>query len=69
MNELRYRVLSECLTMVEASLRRFSKNHALVSARPGYEQAWAEEKAKADELRKMMQEVRYAEDRAGRDAG
>lgn len=69
MNDLRYRVLSECLTMVEASQRRFSRNHALASPREGYEQAWAEEKAKADELRKMMQEVRYAEDGAGRDAG
>lgn len=62
MNELRYAVLSECLTMVEANLRRFSRNHALVSPREGYERAYEEEKAKADELRQMMREVRYAED-------
>lgn len=62
MNDLRYMVLSECLTMVEANQRRFSKNHAKVEPQEGYEKAWEEEKAKADELRRMMQEVRYADE-------
>ena len=54
----KYEVLSECLTQVEAMVRRFSRNQAMISPRPGYEAAWAEEKKKQQVLQNMMREIR-----------
>lgn len=59
LNMEQYQVLSECLVMAEAMARRFSKNEAMTSPKPGYEKAWEEEKRKADILRGMIKEVRY----------
>lgn len=57
----KYEVLSECLTQVEAMVRRFSRNQTMISPRPGYEAAWAEEKKKQQVLQEMMREIRRGE--------
>lgn len=56
-----YEVLSECLTQVEAMVRRFSRNQAMISPRPGYEAAWTEEKKKQQVLQSMMRKIREAD--------
>lgn len=61
MNRERYEVLSECLVMVEAQARRFSKNEAMASPKLGYEKAWDEEQRKARVLREMILEERQNE--------
>ena len=55
----RYQVLSECLVMVEADVRRFSRNQAAVSPMPEYEAAWKASRRKAAVLREMLLELRY----------
>ena len=54
----RYETLSECLTMVEAMQRRFSRNAAIAAPLPGYELAWEQERHKAEIIRTMMRELR-----------
>lgn len=61
MNRERYEVLGECLTMVEAIQRTFSRNQAMDEARAGYEAAWDEQRKKAQVLREMMIEERMRE--------
>lgn len=55
----RYRVLRECLDMVEARLRVFGHNGSTVRAAAGYEVAFETEQKKAEILRQMMREARY----------
>ncbi len=59
-NKRRYEILGECLSMVEAHVRYFSRNQAMIAAKPGYEQAWEKENEKRQTLQKMMQELREA---------
>ena len=61
-NMERYQVLSECLVMVEADIRRFSRNQAVINPLPGYEKAWEEARRKAAVLREMLRELRYGEE-------
>lgn len=54
----RFEVLGECLTLVEAQVRLFSNNQAMLSAKKGYEKAWEQERHKAEIIRTMMRELR-----------
>lgn len=54
-----YKTLSECLTMCEATQRRFSHNQNMVEAEPGYEKAWEQERKNCEVLRQLMQRARY----------
>ncbi len=65
----RYRVLGECAVMVEAQKRRFSRNEASQTAKPGYEAAFEQEEANLEVLREMMRECRAESDRALRAIG
>lgn len=59
MDKERYRVLSECLVMMEAQLRMMSKNQACQVAKDGYERAFEETNNNLCVLRAMLREVRY----------
>lgn len=54
----RFEVLGECLTLVEAQVRLFSNNQAMLSAKKGYEKAWEQEQKKRQVLQEMMRELR-----------
>lgn len=54
----RFEVLGECLTLVEAQVRLFSNNQAMLSAKQGYEKAWEQEQKKRQVLQEMMRELR-----------
>jgi hypothetical protein len=54
----RYFALSECLNIVNATVRNFSKNENGLEPKPGYEEAYRAEHDKADTIRGMMREIR-----------
>lgn len=54
----RYRVLGECLILMEAQRRIMSNNNASLSPREGYEQAFANIDADIRVLREMLTENR-----------
>lgn len=56
----RYETLMECLTMIEAQVRRFSKNQTMMTPKPGYERAWNEENEKRAVIQQMIREIREA---------
>lgn len=62
MDKERYRVLSECLVLMEAQLRMMSKNQACLVAKDGYERAFEETGNNLCVLRAMLREVRYGTD-------
>lgn len=55
----RYKVLSECLVLMEAQKRMMSKNQACQIAKDGYEQAFEDVEQNICVLRAMLREVRY----------
>ena len=54
----KYWTLSECLNIVEATTRNFSRSENGLTPKDGYEKAWEREKRKAEVIRGMMREVR-----------
>lgn len=62
MNSERYNVLQECLILMEAQLRSFSKNGANLEAKQGYERPFEETQQRICVLRAMLREVRYGTD-------
>lgn len=61
MNSERYKALSECVVLMEAQLRVFSKNEALLTAKEGYERPFDETRQTLYTLKEMLREVRYAQ--------
>lgn len=61
MNSERYRVLSECLVLMEAQLRMMSRNEANQLPKEGYERPFAEIQQNLYVLRAMLREARYGE--------
>lgn len=59
MDKERYRVLSECVILMEAQLRMMSKNQASQVPKDGYERAFEETSNNLCVLRAMLREVRY----------
>lgn len=59
MNKERYRVLSECVVLMEAQLRMMSKNQARQVPKDGFERAFEELQQNLYVLREMLREVRY----------
>lgn len=53
----RYMVLSECVTLAEAWVRRFSRNEAAQVAKEGYEKAFDEELRRKLVLQDIMRDV------------
>lgn len=62
MNTERYNVLQECLILMEARLRSFSRNGANLEAKPGYERPFEETQQRICVLRAMLREARYSAD-------
>lgn len=65
----RYMVLSECLTMSEATKRRFSKNEAAQVPKEGYEKPFDEEQRRVEVLQEMLRELRQEIETCGRVLG
>lgn len=65
----RYMVLGECLTMVEATRRRFSRNEAAQVAKEGYEKAFDEEQHRLEVLQDLLKETREVYEACGRVLG
>lgn len=61
MNQERYTVLSECLVLMEAQKRAFSRNEAAQEAKTGYERPYAEADKRCRVVREMLREIRYGE--------
>lgn len=59
MNKERYRVLSECMVLMEAQLRMMSKNQSCQVPKDGYERPFEELQQNLYVLREMLREVRY----------
>lgn len=59
MDKERYGVLQECLILMEAQQRMFSKNGSNLEAKPGFEKPFEEVQQRLDVLRAMLREVRY----------
>jgi hypothetical protein len=54
----RHMVLSECLLMVEAVRRRFSRNEAAMVPKEGYELAFDGEQRRLEVLQELLREER-----------
>lgn len=65
----RYMVLSECLTMTEATKRRFSRNEAAQVPKEGYEKPFDEEQRRVEVLQDMLRELRLEIETSGRVLG
>lgn len=65
----RYMVLSECLTMTEATKRRFSRNEAAQVPKEGYEKPFDEEQRRVEVLQEMLRELRLEIETSGRVLG
>lgn len=65
----RYMVLSECLTMTEATKRRFSKNEAAQVPKEGYEKPFDEEQRRVEVLQEMLRELRQEIETTGKVLG
>lgn len=59
MDKERYRVLSECLVLMEAQKRMMSRNEANLLPKEGYERPFADIEQNLCVLRAMLREVRY----------
>lgn len=59
MDSEKYRVLRECLVLMEAQKRMFSRNEACQIAKEGYEKAFEEIEQNICVLRGMLREIRY----------
>lgn len=55
----RYRVLGECLVLMEAQKRMMSRNECSEVAKPGFEAAFEEMEQRLCVLREMLRELRY----------
>ena len=65
----RYMVLSECLTITEATKRRFSRNEAAQVPKEGYEKPFDEEQRRVEVLQEMLRELRLEIETSGRVLG
>ena len=65
----RYMVLSECLTITEATKRRFSRNEAAQVPKEGYEKPFDEEQRRVEVLQDMLRELRLEIETSGRVLG
>ena len=57
-----YVALGECLVLVEAQRRRFSKNECDREPKPGYEKAYDGETVRLQAIREVMEEIRAEDD-------
>ena len=62
MNTERYSVLQECLILMEAQQRMYSRNGSNLEAKPGFERPFEELQQRIYVLREMLREVRYGTD-------